>query len=101
MAAFSRQVDLFEPVTDQPPLPHRGRLILVLGILGFVCLGLTGGLAWYWGNEDLRKMNVGIMDASGIDLTEYGRILGIISVCLWVLGILIAAFWWGSRTPTV
>lgn len=62
-------------------------------------MGILGGIAWHFGNLDLRKMNVGIMDSSGVDLTEYGRILGIISVGLWGFGLLIFAFWLISRTP--
>lgn len=91
----------FEPALDQALQPHRGRLILILGILGFLSAGILGGLAWHLGNLDLRKMNVGIMDDSGIDKTEYGRILGIISVCLWVVGVLILGIWLAGRIPTV
>jgi len=86
---------------DQSLQPHRGRLILLLGILGFISLGILGGLAWYMGNADLRKMNVGLMDSSGVDHTEYGRILGIISVCLWTIGLLILAFWLATRVPVI
>ena len=91
----------FEPPTDQSLQPHRGRLVLIMGILGFITVGILGAIAWYCGNLDLRKMNMGIMDSSGVDFTEYGRILGIISVCLWALGLIVLAFWLASRVPVV
>lgn len=91
----------FEPTPDLSLQPHRGRLVLLLGILGFFTVGIFGGLAWHYGNLDLRKMNMGVMDSSGVDLTEYGRILGIISVCMWISGLLVLAFWLATRIPAV
>lgn len=80
--------------SDMPPLPHRGALILFLGVLGFITAGLLGVIAWYLGNADLHKMNAGLMDSRGINSTEYGRILGIISLGLWlVIGALALIFW--------
>jgi predicted Zn finger-like uncharacterized protein len=62
--------------------PHRGSLILTLGILSlFVCAPL-GIAAWLMGNADLEKMRRGEMDRSGEGATNAGRILGIISTCL-------------------
>ncbi|MFO8144551.1 MAG: hypothetical protein R6T89_02290 [Candidatus Syntrophosphaera sp.] len=75
---------------QQPYLePHRGTLVLVFGIVGLIVCAIFGILAWIFGNEDLKKMDSGRMDSSGRDLTNVGRILGIISVCLNILGILI------------
>ena len=46
--------------------PHRGRLILTLGVLSFVIAGvLTGIPAWVMGSGDLKKMDAGIMDPRG------------------------------------
>ncbi|HNZ45327.1 MAG TPA: hypothetical protein P5542_04990 [Candidatus Syntrophosphaera sp.] len=67
--------------------PHRGVLILIFGLLGLFTCAIFGLLAWIFGNEDLKKMDLGIMDPSGRDLTNAGRILGIISVSLTVLGL--------------
>ena len=69
-------------------LPHRGTLILVFGIVGIVACGIFAILAWLFGNEDLKKMNMGQMDPSGRDTTNTGRILGIIGTGLMALGIL-------------
>lgn len=82
--------------TQQPLRPHRGGLILALGILGLVCCFICGIFAWVMGNNDLREMDAGIMDPSGQGLTQAGRICGMISViipivviCLWLLMALI------------
>lgn len=69
--------------------PHRGTLILVLGILGLVCCFVGGIVAWVLGNQDIKDMEAGTMDPSGLGMTKAGKILGIISVALNVLGILI------------
>ena len=46
--------------------PHRGTLILVLGIVSiFVCGIILGPIAWVMGNNDLREMSAGTMDPSG------------------------------------
>jgi len=57
--------------------PHRGGLILTLGILSFVIAGvLTAIPAWVMGSRDLKKMDAGIMDSEGRALTMAGQILG-------------------------
>lgn len=50
-----------------------------------------GIAAWVMGNRDLGAMEIGRMDPSGRDMTNIGRILGIISVCLAIVGFVI----WG------
>ncbi|MBN1509373.1 MAG: DUF4190 domain-containing protein [Sedimentisphaerales bacterium] len=74
----------------QPLRPHRGALILVFGVLGLVCCIIFGIIAWVMGNSDLREMDAGRMDASGRGLTQAGKICGIISVALTILGIVIS-----------
>jgi hypothetical protein len=71
--------------------PHRGTLILVLGILTFVFCGIFTALpAWIMGNKDLKEMDAGTMDPSGRSLTNAGRILGMIGTILTVVGAVIA-----------
>lgn len=62
--------------------PHRGSAILVLGILGLVVFWPVGVIAWLWANEDLRKMDAGIMDPEGRGSTQAGRICGLIATVL-------------------
>src|SRR5262245_30920383 len=58
--------------------PHRGTLVLVLGVLGLVgTCGLLGPVAWVMGTADLAAMRDGRMDPEGRGQTEAGRILGI------------------------
>jgi hypothetical protein len=68
--------------------PHRGTLILVLGILGIVLCGPLGIAAWVMGNNDLKEMDAGLMDPSGRSNTNAGRICGIIATVLLILSVL-------------
>jgi hypothetical protein len=70
--------------------PHRGVLVLVFGILGLVCCVILGIIAWVMGSSDLREMDAGRVDPSGRGLTQAGKICGIISVALTILGIVIS-----------
>ncbi len=84
------------PTSTQPPpvsaplRPHRGILILVLGILGLILCPPFGIAAWLMGNSDLREIRQGYMDPSGEGLTQGGRICGIVGTILFVVGILIS-----------
>ncbi len=69
--------------------PHRGRLILTLGVLSFVIAGaFTAIPAWVMGSRDLKKMDGGIMDSQGRALTMAGRILG--KVCTIMIIVILA-----------
>ena len=69
--------------------PHRGGLILTFGILALLMCGLIfGPLAWFMGSKDLKEMDAGRMDPEGRGLTQAGRIIGIISFILNLLGFL-------------
>ena len=65
--------------------PHRGVVILTLGILGFSVCIVCGIIAWVMGNNDLREMRAGTMDPSGQGLTQAGRICGMVSVILAII----------------
>lgn len=71
--------------------PHRGTLILVLGILGLIlgCGPILGIPAWIMGRGDLKDMDAGQMDPGGRDITKIGMILGIVSTALFVVGLVI------------
>ena len=47
--------------------PHRGGLVLTLGILGIAAnfCGIPGILAWIFGASDLKQMKAGTMDREG------------------------------------
>ncbi|HOZ01561.1 MAG TPA: hypothetical protein PLG20_07065 [Candidatus Syntrophosphaera sp.] len=84
------------PQTMPPPpqypvlQPHRGILVLIFGVVGLVSCAVFGILAWIFGAEDLKKMDAGIMDPAGRDMTQAGKVLGIVAVCLNAIGILVA-----------
>jgi len=69
--------------------PHRGTLILTLGILSFVCCGLLAIPAWIMGNTDLAEMRAGRMDRAGEGLTNAGRILGIIETVFMLIALVV------------
>ena len=70
--------------------PHRGTLILVLGILSLILCGIFAAIpAWIMGSNDLKEMDAGMMDPSGRSLTNAGRILGMISTILNILAVLL------------
>jgi hypothetical protein len=85
--------------------PHRGGLILGLGIsalvfslVGFACCAafpvLSLGLsipAWVMGRNDLRAIAAGTMDPSGRGSTMTGMVLGIVSTALGVLAAVVTA----------
>jgi hypothetical protein len=63
--------------------PHRGVLILVLGILSFfICGPIMGPIAWIMGNNDLKEMKAGTMDPTGEGMTNAGKICGMIATFL-------------------
>lgn len=67
--------------------PHRGAIVLILGILAICCIGMpvTGIIAWILGHMDLKKMDAGQMDPEGRGQTQTGKVLGMISVILMAL----------------
>jgi hypothetical protein len=69
-------------------LPHRGSVILTLGILGLVVCPLLGIAAWQMGNDDLSHMRYGRMEPSGRDLTSAGRVLGMVATGIFVIQII-------------
>jgi len=69
--------------------PHRGTLILVLGILSLIVCQPVGIAAWIMGNADLKQIAAGTMDPEGKSLTQIGKILGMIAVIILVIGIVL------------
>jgi hypothetical protein len=82
----------FPPTMPQTGMmrPHRGVVILVLGILGLLLCVIAGIVAWVMGNGDLRAMDSGEMDPAGRGLTQAGKILGIVAV---VLNAIVVGIW--------
>jgi len=71
--------------------PHRGAVVLTLGILSWmVGCPIFGLIAWIMGSTDLREMRLGRMDPSGQGLTQAGQIIGMIHALLVVVVLVIA-----------
>jgi len=85
--------------------PHRGGLILALGIMGFAVCGVCGIFAWFMGSADIKKMDAGQMNPEGRGLTQAGKIMGLISMIFMILsvifliGIFGVAFVAGAAAP--
>jgi hypothetical protein len=65
--------------------PHRGTMILVLGILSLIICAPLGIVAWVMGSGDLKEMAAGTMDPSGRGNTNAGKICGMIGTILMVI----------------
>src|SRR5262245_6951881 len=80
--------------------PHRGDTIQLLGILSFFIAGpILGPMAWIMGNNDLKEMDAGRMDPAGRSATSTGRMCGMISTILCIVGLAIGlgfgVLWFG------
>ena len=73
--------------------PHRGTLVLVLGVLSLMACGLLGPVAWAMGSADLKKMRAGRMDDRGESETKAGYICGMIATIMMGIGVLMMAAW--------
>ena len=71
--------------------PHRGGMIMVLGILAICGIAVIplGPIAWILGNSDLKAIRAGRMDPEGESQTNTGRICGMIATILWGGGLVL------------
>ena len=72
---------------------HRGGIILTLGILGIVLCFICGIIAWVMGKNDIRQMDAGTMDPAGRELTQAGKICGIIGFIMGCISVGGAILW--------
>lgn len=93
MANRDYEYDAEEGYDDEPMEPHRGTMILILGILSLAVCGLIGPFAWAMGRTDLRKMKAGIMDDRGYNETQIGYILGIVATVIVGIGLVFTFLW--------
>jgi predicted Zn finger-like uncharacterized protein len=71
----------------RPMEPHRGIVVLLLGIGGLVVCAPLSIVAWIMGNKDLKEIDEGRMDPEGRSMTQIGKILGIIGTVLLVVSV--------------
>jgi hypothetical protein len=72
--------------------PHRGALVLILGILGLAACALFSPVAWIMGSQDLAAMRAGRMDPEGEGLTRAGQVCGIIGSAILALFLVCGLF---------
>ncbi len=91
----------FPPPVQPGPIgmykPHRGTMVLVLGILSMVLCVICGIIAWVMGNADLKEMDAGTMDPAGRGLTQAGKICGmvgcilnLVAIGIWIVFVVVA-----------
>ena len=61
--------------------------VLVLGILSLVLCQVLGPIAWVMGNKELAGIDAGSRPPQNRGTAQAGRILGIISTVLMIIGI--------------
>ncbi|MCC5828507.1 MAG: DUF4339 domain-containing protein [Phycisphaeraceae bacterium] len=62
--------------------PHRGGTILALALVGFCCCFIIAIVAWVMANDDLGKMDAGLMDPAGRGMTQAGKIVAIVGIAI-------------------
>jgi hypothetical protein len=76
-------------MNHQGQAPHRGVIILVLGILGLIVCPLIAPVAWIMGKGDLAQIDAGQMDPEGRGMTQAGMIIGIAGTIFLVLSLFV------------
>lgn len=61
--------------------------VLILGILSLVLCQILGPIAWVMGNKELAGIDAGVRPPQNRGTAQAGRILGIISTVLMIIGI--------------
>lgn len=89
MSSDNNNRDDYDDVPKSSVEPHRGVLILVLGILGLMMCGAIGIAAYFMGKRDLELIRAGKMDKEGEPLTKVGYILGIVACIKFILEVLL------------
>ncbi len=70
--------------------PHRGPLILGLGIFALLCCQIAGIVNIFLARADLKEMEAGTMDPEGKTFTTIGFWLGIVAAVFSVLAICVS-----------
>jgi len=60
----------------------RGNAILALGICSLVLCALLGPIAWAMGNDEIRRIRMGLTPADAETATAAGRICGIVATAI-------------------
>lgn len=75
-------------MTDQYyPEDSQATTVLVLGILSLVVCQILGPIAWVMGNTEIAGIDAGRRPPQNRGTAQAGRILGIISTVLMIIGV--------------
>ena len=86
------------PATGNMPFqPHRGTQLLIWGIVSLCCCNLLGLVPLLMANADLAAMDRGEMDPSGRGITQAARVLGIVALVIFGLGVVLQILSIGLR----
>jgi len=77
-------------------LPSNSTTVLVLGILSITICSLLGPIAWHYGTEEIRQIDLGQADPMKRGSVTAGRILGMISTGFLCLSLLMLLFVFAS-----
>jgi len=78
---------------EASPRPHRGPLLLALGIASLFICWPAGIVVLVMAMLDLRAMDRGVMDSNGRGMTIAGLVLGGVGLCftvLFIFGVILA-----------
>lgn len=81
-----------QPGMNPHLLPSNGTTVLVLGILSVTICALLGPLAWHYGSDELRRIDMGMANPLKRGEVVAGRVLGIIATVLMGLSMLFVFF---------
>ncbi len=84
--------------SEQAAYPENSQAttILVLGIIGLICCGPLGIVAWVMGQNEIQAIDAGRRDPTNRGTANAGRIIGIVATVLWAVSIV--AFLAGAFT---
>ena len=82
-------------------VPHRGTLLLVLSICGWLVCAILSPITWLMARGDLKQMDEGLMDPSGADTTRAAKLIAmshcillVVSLVIFCIGSLIYFWVW-------
>lgn len=78
------QASMHAPMAQPMPVYQSSNAMtaLVLGILGIMFCNVLGPIAWHYGNQEIMRIEAGLVDPSNGSAARAGRILGIISTVI-------------------
>lgn len=70
-------------------------MILALGLVSLIACPVVGPFAWVMGSNDLRAMDEGRMDPEGKQLTQAGKIIGLVATIILTIQIVLLVLYVG------